>query len=265
MLATALPFSFTLLPVSAMFNAISWGQYAGWLSLALLVYYAYVGLAYYRLELLGLLKNKGKASGSVPALEEVPAALGSTGKRSLIAKAALAVPVAPSKAIKLVSLDEESQEQEDRVGEGMLVEAHQEEEQLADEKLEPVGDLPPFELPSVQVNEGTNYENDVEISFYNENSVNFTEQGGSNSFQDTESGVESASDDFYLGSTVGIAQLGDYLSSVTEGQITPAQLVEQEPGLANTDLLLAFFQNSTKNAQRATAHLYEGVVEPTLD
>jgi len=248
-----------------MFNAISWGQYAGWLSLALLAYYAYVGLAYYRLELLGLLKNKGKASSSAPALEETPAALGSTGKRSLIAKAALAVPAAPFKAIKPVALDEESQEQEDRGGEGLLIEANHKEEQLADEKLEPVGDLPPFELPSVQVKDGSNYENDVEFSFFNENSVNFTEHGGSNSFQDTESGVEPADADFYLGSTVGIAQLGDYLSSVTEGQITPAQLVEQEPGLANTDLLLAFFQNSTKNAQRATAHLYEGVAEPSLD
>ena len=265
MLASALPFSFTLLPVFAMFNAISWGQYAGWLSLALLAYYSYVGLAYYRLELLGLLKNKGKAFSSAPALEEAPAALGLTGKRSLIAKAALAVPAASSKAIQPVALDDESQEQEDRVGEGMPIEANHEEEQLADETLEPVGDLPPFELPNVQVNEGFNYENDVEFSFFNENSVNFTEQGGSNSFQDTESGVEPADADFYLGSTVGIAQLGDYLSSVTEGQITPAQLVEQEPGLANTDLLLAFFQNSTKNAQRATAHLYEGVAEPTLD
>lgn len=265
MLASALPFSFTLLPVFAMFNAISWGQYAGWLSLALLVYYTYIGLAYYRLELLGLLKNKGKAFSSAPALEETPAALGSTGKRSLIAKAALAVPAAPSEAVKPAASDEEAQDRGGVVGEEMLIEANHEEEQLADEKLEPVADLPPFELPSVQVNESINCENDVENSFYNENSVNFTEQGGSNSFQDTESGVESASDDFYLGSTVGIAQLGDYLISVTEGQITPAQLVEQEPGLANTDLLLAFFQNSTKNAQRATAHLYEGVAEPSLD
>ena len=40
-----------------MFNAISWGQYAGWLFLALVIYYAYVGVAYYRVELLGLLKN----------------------------------------------------------------------------------------------------------------------------------------------------------------------------------------------------------------
>ncbi|RZJ57051.1 MAG: hypothetical protein EOO55_04145 [Hymenobacter sp.] len=77
--------------------------------------------------------------------------------------------------------------------------------------------------------------------------------------------MESANDDFELGSTIGIAQLGDYLGRAAEGQVTPEQLVEQEPSLANTDLLLAFFQTSTKNAQRATAHLYEGVAEPVLD
>ncbi|MVN79092.1 hypothetical protein GO988_22400 [Hymenobacter sp. HMF4947] len=239
-----------------MFKAISWGQYAGWLSLALLAYYAYVGLAYYRVELLGLLKNKGKAPSSVPAQEVAPPALGSSGKKSLIAKAALAVPVTP---------DEEARHEEDGVGEELSVEATHQQEQPTDEQVERVADLPPFELPSVEVNEGYNYENDDEISFVNDNLITFTEHGGSNSFQDTESGVESAGDDFYLGSTVGIAQLGDYLSSAAEGQITPTQLVEQEPGLANTDLLLAFFQNSTKNAQRATAHLYEGVAEPALD
>jgi hypothetical protein len=57
----------------------------------------------------------------------------------------------------------------------------------------------------------------------------------------------------------------NYLGRAAEGQISQAQLAEQEPALANTELLLAFFQNSTKNAQRATAHLYEGVTEPVLD
>jgi hypothetical protein len=253
-----------------MFKAITWGQYAGWLFLALAVYYAYVGLAYYRVELLGVLKNKSKAPGSASAPEVAPAALGPTGKRSLIAKAASAVPTAPSTVAKPAAPNEaapneEVQLEENKVGEVMPGETEHQTEQPADEQLEPVADLPPFELPGTEAVNENNYENDTELSSTSDNSINFTEYGGFDSFQDTESGMESAGDEFYLGSTIGIAQLGDYLTSAAEGQVTPAQLVEQEPGLANTDLLLAFFQTSTKSAQRATAHLYEGVAEPALD
>jgi len=246
-----------------MFKAITWGQYTGVLFLLLLAYYAYVGLAYYRVELLGLLKNKGKAPAAAPAPEAASAAPGP--KRSLLAKAALAVPAAPSTITEPAAPDEEARQEEEEADQELSLEANHQEEQPADEQLEPVADLPPFELSTAQVNETGNYENDKEFSFNIENSINFTEQGGSNTLQDTESGMESASDDFELGSTIGIAQLGDYLGRAAEGQVTPEQLVEQEPGLANTDLLLAFFQTSTKNAQRATAHLYEGVAEPVLD
>lgn len=246
-----------------MFKAITWGQYTGVLFLLLLAYYAYVGLSYYRVELLGLLKNKGKAPAAAPTPEVAPAALGP--KRSLLAKAALAVPAAPSTATKPTAPDEEAQHEEEQASQKIPLESDHQEEQPADEQLEPVADLPPFELPIAQVNEMGNYENDEEFSFNIENSINFTGQGGSNTFQDTEGGMESVGDDFELGSTIGIAQLGDYLGRAAEGQVTPEQLVEQEPGLANTDLLLAFFQTSTKNAQRATAHLYEGVAEPVLD
>jgi hypothetical protein len=243
-----------------MFKAITWGQYTGVLFLLLLAYYAYVGLAYYRVELLGLLKNKGKAPAAVPAPEV--ASVAPSPKRSLLAKAALAVPAAPSTTTKPAAPNEEAQQE---AGQEMPLEAGHQEEQPVDEQLEPVADLPPFELSTAQVNAIGNYENDEEIYFDNDNSVNFTEQGGSNTFQDTESRMESANDDFELGSTIGIAQLGDYLERAAEGQVTSEQLVEQEPGLANTDLLLAFFQTSTKNAQRATTHLYEGVAEPVLD
>jgi len=249
-----------------MFNAISWGQYAGWLFLALVIYYAYVGVAYYRVELLGLLKNKGKAAGSIQAPDLVPATPRSTGKKSLIAKAALAVPVTPLEVTEPTALNEEGQFAEEAVGEGAPAEiSHQQGEQSTNEQLEPVADLPALELPSVEQNGVSIYENYDEFAFVNDNSINFTEHDGSDSFQDTESGMESVSNDFYVGSTIGIAQLGDYLGRATEGQVTPEQLAEQEPALANTDLLLAFFQNSTKNAQRATAHLYEGVAEPVLD
>ena len=246
-----------------MFKAITWGQYTGVLFLLLVAYYAYVGLAYYRVELLGLLKNKGKVPAAAPAPEVAPAA--PSPKRSLLAKAALAVPTAPSTTTKPAAPNEEAQQEQEEAGQETTLEAGHQEEQRADEQLEPVADLPPFELSTAQVNEEGNYENNEEISFDIENSVNFTEQVGSNTFQDAKSGMESANDDFELGSTIGIAQLGDYLGRAAEGQVTAEQLVEQEPGLANTDLLLAFFQTSTKNAQRATAHLYEGVTEPVLD
>lgn len=246
-----------------MFKAITWGQYTGVLFLLLLAYYAYVGLAYYRVELLGLLKNKGKAPAAAPAPEVAPAA--PSPKRSLLAKAALAVPAAPSPTTKPAAPNEEAQQEQEETGQEMPLEAGHQAEQPADERLELVADLPPFVLSTAQANEACNYENNEEISFDIENSVNFTKQGGSNTFQDAESGMESANDDFELGSTIGIAQLGDYLGRAAEGQVTAEQLVEQEPGLANTDLLLAFFQTSTKNAQRATAHLYEGVTEPVLD
>ena len=242
-----------------MLKAITWSQYASVVFLGLLVYYAFVALRYYRVELLRLAKGKATGKASVPG--STPATPHLAGKSSLIAKAALAVPAAP---LKVAAPDEPAQTEEDAVG-GEATELAHQEEQPADEQLEPVADLPPFELPNVAVNNKKNYENDSELSFVNDNSINFTEQGGSNSFLDTESGMESADDDFSIGSTIGIAQLGDYLTSAVEGQITPAQLVEQEPGLANTDLLLTFFQTSTKSAQRATAHLYEGVAEPALD
>jgi len=246
-----------------MFKAVTWGQYTGMLFLLLLAYYAYVGLAYYRVELLGLLKNKGKVPAAAPAPEVAPAA--PSPMRSLLAKAALAVPTAPSTTTKPAAPNEEAQQEQEEAGQETTLEAGHQEEQRADEQLEPVADLPPFELSTAQVNEAGDYENNEETSFDIENSVNFTEQGDSNTFQDAESGMESANDDFELGSTIGIAQLGDYLGRAAEGQVTAEQLVEQEPGLANTDLLLAFFQTSTKNAQRATAHLYEGVTEPVLD
>lgn len=245
-----------------MFKAISWGQYAGVLFLLLLAYYAYVGLAYYRVELLGLLKNKGKAPGPdlAPAPLRSPA-----GKRSLIAKAASTMPATFPEVAGPAAPNEETQAEENEVDKKLPAEPSHQEEQAADEQPGPVVELPPLNLPTVEVNEMINYDNSTENSFFNDNSINFTEQNGSNTFQDTKSGMESASNDFYLGSTIGIAQLGNYLGRAAEGQVTPEQLVEQEPGLANTELLLAFFQDSTKNAQRATAHLYAGVAEPVLD
>jgi hypothetical protein len=41
-------------------------------------------------------------------------------------------------------------------------------------------------------------------------------------------------------------------------------MVEQEPALENTDVLLAFMQAQTESVQRATSHVYAGVAEEAL-
>jgi hypothetical protein len=244
-----------------MFKAISWGQYASVVLLLLLLYYAYVGLAYYRAELLGLFSGKGKVAGPTPVTTPQRSP---TSRGLLIAKAASALPAPPPEAAEPTVIpptyNEEVQADEQGIGEESQAETAHHDEQLA-----PVFDLPAIELTSVETKGMIDYDISNELRLVNDNLINFSEHNDINSFQSIESGLESASDDFEIGATIGIAQLGHYLERATQGQITPEQLVEQEPSLANTDLLLAFFQDSAKNAQRATAHLYAGVAEPILD
>jgi hypothetical protein len=244
-----------------MFKAISWGQYASVVLLLLLLYYAYVGLAYYRAELLGLFSGKGKVVG--PTLVTTPQR-SPNGRGSLIAKAASALPALPPEAVEpaapLPTNNEKMHADEQGIGEESQAETAHHDEQLA-----PIFELPAIDLASVEAKGISNYDIISEKNIINENLTNFTEHDDGISFQVIESELESASDDFEVGATIGIAQLGHYLGRAAEGQISQAQLAEQEPALANTELLLAFFQNSTKNAQRATAHLYEGVTEPVLD
>ena len=244
-----------------MFKAISWGQYAGVVLLLLLLYYAYVGLIYYRAELLGLFNGKGKVASPTPAAipQRSP-----TSRGSLIAKAASALPAPPPEVAEstatLPTDNEEDQADENGVGEENQAEtAHHNEQPV------PVVELPAIDLPSVEADSVIDYEINTELNFLNDNLTNFAQHDDADSFQGIESGMESASDDFEVGTTIGIAQLGHYLGRAAEGQLTQAQLAEQEPALANTELLLAFFQDSAKSAQRATQHLYADVAEPVLD
>lgn len=85
------------------------------------------------------------------------------------------------------------------------------------------------------------------------------------SFQAADNGLESASQEYEPIQTIGIAQLGDYFEQAAEGQLTRDDIVEQAPILHNTNLLMDFYQASTKSAQRATARLYAGLEEPALD
>lgn len=239
-----------------MLKAISWGQYVGAVFVLLLLYYAYVAAVYYRAELLGLVKGKaapGAAAAPAPALPSL------IGKGPLIARPAVTLPVPPPEAAAPTPAPDQEAGGEAAPGE---------EESLADQPTDggtDAIDLPALDLPSVELGGNLNYENHTEISFVNDNSIKFTEQGGSNTFQDTEGGMESAPAAFEPGFTIGIAQLGDYLKRATDGQLTPEQIVEQAPGLENTDLMVAFFQASTKSVQRAATQRYTGIAEPALD
>jgi len=238
-----------------MFKAISWGQFLGFVFVLLLLYYAYVALVYYRLELTGLFKGKGKAAGLAPA----PPTASLVGRGSLLGKPAAAPAAAPPAVASPAPTPAETTKPA-KTEEASQAEAPAEQ---AAAEAPAIEELPALDLPTTD-----EVENTVELVNHDATDVdiksNFTEQTGATSLQDTDSGPETAPEDFEPSFSVGIAQLGNYLDRAAEGQITQEELVEQEPGLADTELLVAMFQASTKSAQRATSHLYAGVAEPAL-
>ncbi len=240
-----------------MFKAISWGQYVGAVLVLLLLYYAYVAAVYYRAELLGLVKGKGNAAGGAPAPAQ---SLGSLmGKGPLIAKSAITLPASPPEVAgpaKAPAATEQPAEPTDRDEEA----SGQEHEQEPAEESRPVGELPPLDLPTAEVSENIHDGNAIKELSYDAKAINFTEQ------EDITSALpsETASQEYDPSFTIGIAQLGDFLERAAEGQITQQEIVEQEPALENTDVLLAFFQASTERVQRATSHIYAGVAEVAL-
>lgn len=246
-----------------MFKAISWGQFTGVVLLVLALYYVYIGLTYYRAELLGLVKGKGKTGGDEPAPARALSSL--IGKGPLMAKPALTPPAAPPEvpapaatSTKAPAEGEEDSEEED--------ETNEEENELgATEENQELGDLPTLDLPNAEVSDNLNDGNTIESVSFDGNTINFTEQYGAKSFQDTASGMETAPEEYDPSLTIGVAQLGNYFERAAEGQLTQEDIVEQAPALENTALLMAFYQASNKNAQRTTAHLYAGIEEPTLN
>jgi hypothetical protein len=241
-----------------MFKAITWGQFTGTVLLLLLLYYAYVGLVYYRVELMGLLKGKGKATGpaTAPALPAV------VGRGSLVGKPAGSSPApaaAPPKAPAPAPAPTEATEPD---------EAEEPAEVGAVTEPATTDEVTTTELPDLDLPTDETVENTVETVNHDALDVdiksNFTEPTGSNSPLDTDGSLETEPEDSEPGFTIGIAQLGNYLERAADGQITQEELAEQEPALADTDLLVAFFQSSTKSAQRVTSHLYSDVEEPAL-
>lgn len=241
-----------------MFKAISWGQFTSVVLLVLALYYVYIGLTYYRAELLGLVKGKGKTAGDEPAPARALSSL--IGKGPLMAKPALTPPATPPEVPASTKAPAEGKEnsEEDETTE-------EENEPGATEENQELGDLPTLDLPTAEVSENLNDGNTIESVSFDGNTINFTEQYGAKSFQDTTSGTETASGDFDPSITIGVAQLGNYFERAAEDQLTQDDIVEQVPALENTTLLMAFYQASNKSAQRTTAHLYAEIEEPTLN
>lgn len=244
-----------------MFKAISWSQYVGVVLVLLLLYYAYVALVYYRAELLGLARGKGRgnAVGATPAPKPALASL-IGGKGPLIAKSAVTLPALPPEVAGPTTgptVDEQPTEPAETDEEA----TSQEHEQESAEDLSTVEELPALDLPTVEVEENIYDVNTIFLLPHDAKSINFIEPDATTAFLATESAFEEYEPDF----TIGIAQLGDFLERATEGQISPRDIVEQEPGLANTDLLVSFFQSSSQSIQRATSHIYTGLAETELD
>lgn len=238
-----------------MFKAITWGQYSLTLLVLLALYYAYVGVMYYRLELLGLFK--GKVQNPSPALTPKPAVAALVGKSSLVGRSALAPPApTPTTPAPVAKPTEQSGNEGPDATE-------QKEQHSAEESL--VADLPELDLPTAEVTSNFKDEIGTETSEFDDNVINFTQQTDPETFQEVVSSVEAAPEAFEPDFTMDVAQLGDYFERAAEGQLTPAQLVEQAPALDNTELLAAFFKTTTKSAQQLTLQVYADVAEPGFD
>lgn len=244
-----------------MLKAISWSQYIGAVLVLLLLYYAYVALVYYRAELLGLASSRGKdkAAGATP----VPApTLGPLmgGKGQLIARSAVSSPALPAEAARSATdpvSDELPTEPVKTDGET----TDWEHEQELGEDLPTLENLPAVDLPVAEVVEDNYDVNTIFYNTYDSKEISFVEPNATIAYLPTESVVDAYGSDF----TIGIAQLGDFLERAAQGHASPQDLVEQAPALANTDLLLSFFQSSIQDAQRASSHIYAGLAEAEAD
>lgn len=226
-----------------MFKAISWDQFTSILLLGLVVYYAYVGLTYYRAELLALAKGRGKAADDAPTPVRPLSSL--VGKGPLIAKPALTPlatpPEMPESTAPATQPEEVGEEWEEEL------EINEEGDLEASEEIEELGNLPALDLPTADESGNFIDGKSIESVSFDAKAINFTQQNDATSPQAAENGVESASEEYEPIQTIGIAQLGDYFERAAEGQLTQNDIVEQAPILQNTNLLMDFYQASTKS------------------
>jgi len=240
-----------------MLKAISWGQYLGWLFLALALYYAYVGLVYYRVELLGLVKGKGNAAADAPAPTKP------TAKGPLIAKSAPSSPASAPQATKPAKAPVEpttTETDEEPTGQAHEEPTGQVHEQESDEESQLVDELPDLDLPKADYSEHISDGDGIQELSDDAKTSNFTDEDDITSALPN----QAIAPEHESSLTIGIAQLGDFLERAAESQLTHEEMVEQEPALENTDVLLAFMQASTESVQRATSHIYAGVAEEAL-
>jgi len=241
-----------------MFKMITWPQYLLTVVILLVLYYAYVALVYYRAEVFALVTGKGKAAGD-QAAAPTPTSLLKRG--SLISKSAAVIPVpevVPSTepgTSDAPKTDDETDEEETttEAEQPTTTEGEQDAMDEAKENVETVADN----------KEGTELSNYKELFTEKISSFTTTESDQNQSAEQAGSTepVEEFDDDF----TVGVAQLDSYLNRAAEGKITQEELVKELPALENTELLVAFFKNSTKSAQQLTATIYADVAEPVMN
>lgn len=232
-----------------MFKMITWPQYLFAVAALLVLYYAYVALVYYRVELTRLVTSKGKAvDKQAPA--SPPTSLLNHGP--LIPKAMVALPLskdaqeaskapaAPATGNQTEEVEENDQQEQDAAG-------------VAETTIE----------KNQEVESKNDFINHIELN--TEKFSKFTDdKTGADSPvvpDEPHEPAEELDDDF----TVGVTQLNSYFERAAEGSITQQQLVKEIPALKNTDVLVAFFKNSTKNAQQLTATTYAEIAEPVLD
>ncbi|WP_022821548.1 hypothetical protein [Hymenobacter norwichensis] len=255
-----------------MFKMITWPQYLGAVAVLLVLYYAYVGVVYYRAELLGLVAGKkGKAVAGDQAFNPGPTSLLNRGplipKAAAVvipaAAAAAAIPAAPAVDTtgSDVATDNEEDEQEQAPGEETGTEASIEAPNEADQEAQPEASEETDEQP--EPNKGNNFCN-KENSFV-ENSVNFTDAESEQMSHGVQDGEQESAEEFEEDFTVGVAQLNNIFDRAADGELTQEQLVKEVPELENTDVLMAFYKTSTKSAQQLTAATYAHVAEPALN
>jgi hypothetical protein len=249
-----------------MFKMITWPQYLGAVALLLVVYYAYVALVYYRAELTGLISGKGKAAGTQIS-SATPTSLLNRGP--LIPKAAVVLPVPATIAATTdkavpdaeVATDEPEDEQEQKLEEetsaGVAVEApdeaNQEAQQEANEETDGADNKNQFD----------NFINKED--FIIDKSINFMEAKLDAIAPAVHDGNQELAEEFEEDFTVGVAQLNNIFDRAAQGELNKEQIEREVPELENTNVLMAFFKDSTKSAQQLTAATYANVADPAFD
>ena len=232
-----------------MFKMITWPQYLFAVAVLLVLYYAYVALVYYRVELTRLVTGKGKAvDKQAPA--SPPTSLLNRGP--LIPKAMVALPLsqdtqdaseapaAPATGNQTEEVGEDDQQEQNTTD---VAETTAEESQEIKSKNDFINDI------------------DLNTEKFSKFTGDKTGAGSPVVPDEPREPAEEFDDDF----TVGVTQLNSYFERAAEGRITQQQLVTEVPTLKNTEVLVAFFKNSTKSAQQLTATIYDEVAEPVLD